>query len=405
MPPQYARRPITVGTSTPDSFASAKLGDLAAAAGIKRIHILQWRDLEDVEAGGSEVHAAEVASRWANAGLDVLMRSSFAQGQKPRAVRDGYQVVRKAGRYLVFPRAIAAELAGRNGKRDALVEIWNGMPFFSPLWARGPRITVLHHAHVDMWEQVLSPQLARVGLALETKVAPLLYRRTPIVTLSPSSKADMVERLGLKPERIHVVPPGIDDRFTPGGTKAPYPLVVFVGRLMPVKQVDVLIKVLAEVQRDVPDLQARLVGTGPERSELKALASDLGADGWLRFEGRLDDDELVELYRQAWAVTSASHAEGWGMTLTEAAACGTPAVATRITGHSDAVTDGVTGLLADSPAELARHLRAVLTDHDLRARLSANALDRASMLTWDATAAGILQVLASQGLSRRPRSA
>jgi glycosyltransferase involved in cell wall biosynthesis len=390
-----------VGTSTPDPLSGSKLGDLAAAAGIKRIHILQWRDLEDVEAGGSEVHAAEVASRWAAAGLDVLMRSSFAQGQKPRAVRDGYQVTRKAGRYLVFPRAVAAELAGRNGDRDALVEIWNGMPFFSPLWARGPRITVLHHAHVDMWAQVLSPELARMGLLLETKVAPVIYRGTDIVTLSPSSKADMVARLGLKPERIHVVPPGVDDRFTPGGERSPYPLVVFVGRLMPVKQVDVLIKVLDEVHRQVPDMQARLVGTGPERGALKTLSHELGAEGWLRFEGRLDDEELVELYRHAWVVTSASHAEGWGMTLTEAAACGTPAVATRITGHSDAVADGVTGLLADSPEELTRRLVEVLTDHELRARLSANALDRASTLTWDATAAGILQVLAQRAARSR----
>jgi glycosyltransferase involved in cell wall biosynthesis len=392
-----------VGTSTPDSPAAVKLGDLAAAAGIQRVHVLAWRDLEDVEAGGSEVHAAEVAARWAAAGLDVVMRSSFAQGQKPRAVRDGYEVVRRAGRYLVFPRAVGSELLGRHGRRDALVEVWNGMPFFSPMWARGPRVTVLHHAHVDMWDQVLSPELARLGLLLETKVAPVLYRGTEIVTLSPSSKADMVERLGLRPERVHVVPPGIDDRFRPGGEKSRHPLVVFVGRLMPVKQVDVLIRCLVEVQREVPDLQARLVGTGPERSTLKELAVDLGAEQWLRFEGRLDDDELVELYRSAWAVTSASHAEGWGMTLTEAAACGTPAVATRITGHADAVRDGETGLLADTPEQLTRQLIAILRDDGLRKRLSANALERASALTWDATAAGILGVLASSRGARRHR--
>jgi glycosyltransferase involved in cell wall biosynthesis len=143
------------------------------------------------------------------------------------------------------------------------------------------------------------------------------------------------------------------------------------------------------------------VGTGPERGALKALSHELGAEGWLRFEGRLDDEELVELYRHAWVVTSASHAEGWGMTLTEAAACGTPAVATRITGHSDAVADGITGLLADTPEELTRRLVEVLTDHELRARLSANALDRASTLTWDATAAGILQVLAQRAARSR----
>ena len=114
--------------------AVAKIGDLAAAAGLRRIHLFSWRDLADVEAGGSEVHAANVARLWAAAGLDVTLRTSYAQGQSKTVVRDGYRVVRKAGRYLVFPRSVAAELAGRMGPHDALVEYWNGMPFFSPLW-------------------------------------------------------------------------------------------------------------------------------------------------------------------------------------------------------------------------------------------------------------------------------
>ncbi|MCB1039653.1 MAG: glycosyltransferase, partial [Acidimicrobiales bacterium] len=140
-----------------------KLGDLAAAAGLRRIHLLAWRDLDDVEAGGSEVHAAEVARHWAEAGIEVVMRTSHAQGHPPRAVRDGYEVVRKAGRYLVFPRAAVAEAAHRYGRRDGLVEIWNGMPFFSPLWASGPRIVFLHHIHAEMWKMVLPPNLARAG--------------------------------------------------------------------------------------------------------------------------------------------------------------------------------------------------------------------------------------------------
>ena len=139
------------------------MGDIAAAAGLARVHMIAWRDLDDVEAGGSEIHAAEVARHWAEAGIEVLLRTSYAQGHPPRARRDGYQVVRKAGRYLVFPRAALAEVAHRYGRRDALVEIWNGMPFFSPLWATGPRVVFLHHVHADMWKMVLPPNLARIG--------------------------------------------------------------------------------------------------------------------------------------------------------------------------------------------------------------------------------------------------
>src|SRR5262245_49217690 len=116
----------------------AKIGDLAAEAGLRRIHILAWRDLADVEAGGSELHAASVARLWAEAGIDVTIRTSYAQGSPPESSRNGYRVIRRAGRYLVFPRAVVSEILGRHGPRDALVEIWNGVPWLTPLWVTGP---------------------------------------------------------------------------------------------------------------------------------------------------------------------------------------------------------------------------------------------------------------------------
>jgi glycosyltransferase involved in cell wall biosynthesis len=385
---------------TTSSDSIRKIGDLAAEAGIRRIHMLAWRDLDDVEAGGSEVHAAEIARHWAEAGIEVLARTSYAQGHPPRARRDGYEVVRKAGRYLVFPRAAASEALHRYGRRDALVEIWNGMPFFSPLWARGPRVVFLHHIHAEMWKMVLPPNLARFGDAVESRLAPRLYRASRMITLSPSSKAEMLER-GFRDERVEVVPPGLDPRFSPGGHRSPTPLVVAVGRLMPVKRFDRLIRAAVVARRSVPDLEVLIVGTGAEREALDALVDELDAASFVRFAGRVDDDELVALYRSAWLVASTSVREGWGMTLTEAAACGTPALATRIAGHVDAVAEGRSGLLADDDAELARLLAKLCTDPNLRARLSAGALEHAAQFTWAATATRIMETLADEALGRR----
>jgi glycosyltransferase involved in cell wall biosynthesis len=376
-----------------------KLGDLAASAGLRRIHLLAWRDLDDVEAGGSEVHAAEVARHWAEAGIDVVMRTSYAQGHPPRAVRDGYQVIRKAGRYLVFPRAAASEAAHRYGRRDGLVEIWNGMPFFSPLWASGPRIVFLHHIHADMWKMVLPPNLARLGDTLERRVAPRLYRGSRMVTLSPSSKAEMLE-VGFRDELVEIVPPGVDRQFRPGGERSATPLVVGVGRLVPVKRFDRLIRAVVAARRSAPDLELKLVGTGPDRHDLEVLVEELDAGSFVHFAGRVSDEELVRTYQSAWMVASSSVREGWGMTLTEAAACGTPAVATRIAGHVDALAEGRSGLLADDDADLARHLARVATDHALRERLSAGALEHAATFTWANTSTRILEVLADEALGR-----
>ena len=374
-------------------WSSTKICDLAADAGIGRIHVLAWRDLDDVEAGGSELHASTVAARWAAAGIEVVMRTSHAAGSPPRAIRNGYEIVRYAGRYLIFPRAVAAELFGRHGRRDALVEIWNGVPFLSPLWARGHRATWLHHVHEDMWPMVLPPKLARAGQLLERRFAPPFYRRTPIVTLSESSRAHILDRLRLPADNVHVVPPGIDPGFSPGA-EAPDPTVVAVGRLMPSKNFPALLDAMAAVRRKVPNARLRIIGEGYERPNLERRIAELGAAEWCTLEGRVAPEVLLEAYRSAWIVASTSRAEGWGMTLTEAAACATPAVATRIPGHTDAVVDNVTGLLVDRNDELAPAMVRLLTDHDVRQRQAAAALTRSAHFSWDRTAFDTLAVLA-----------
>jgi glycosyltransferase involved in cell wall biosynthesis len=393
------------GSVIPGSAADvAKLGDLAAEAGLHRVSMLAWRDLDDPEAGGSEVHASTVASLWAEAGIEVTMRTSFAGGQPQMSWRNGYRVIRKAGRYMVFPRAAFSEMMGWHGGRDGLVEIWNGMPFFSPVWARTPHVVWLHHVHAEMWDMTLPPKLAAVGRTLESRIAPPIYRHTPIVTLSRSSRRELVHDLRFHDRLVHVVPPGIDPRFSPGEEKSPTPLVVAVGRLVPVKQFDRLVAALVEVKQRQPQLEAVIVGEGYRRDELEAQVHEASAERWLHLPGHLTDDEVLSLYRRAWVLASTSAREGWGMTVTEAAACGTPAVVSRIAGHSDAVAEGHSGLLVDGHDEMVGALDRVIADPDLRRRLTAGARDHASRFTWGATARGTLEVLAAEAIRRRAGS-
>jgi glycosyltransferase involved in cell wall biosynthesis len=200
---------------------------------------------------------------------------------------------------------------------------------------------------------------------------------------------------------VHVVPPGIDPRFTPGGDKSPTPLVVAVGRLVPVKRFDLLVESVVELRRRHPGLECVIVGEGYRREELEAQIHQSGAERYISLPGRIGEDELIELYRMAWVLASASAREGWGMTLTEAAACGTPAVVTRIAGHEDAVAEGVSGLLVDSRDELTAGLERVLVDPALRERLTAGAIRHAEQFTWAATARGTLEVLAAEAIRRR----
>ena len=185
------------------------------------------------------------------------------------------------------------------------------------------------------------------------------------------------------------------------GEPSPTPLVVAVGRLVPVKRFDLLIDVLVALKASHPALEAVIVGEGYKRDELEAQRYAARAEDWIHLPGRSDDDEVLDLYRRAWVLASASAREGWGMTITEAAACGTPAVATRIAGHVDAVDDGTSGIVVDRD-EFVGALDRVLRDEELRTRLSRGAADHAARFTWEATALGTLEVLAADAL-RSPR--
>jgi glycosyltransferase involved in cell wall biosynthesis len=180
-------------------------------------------------------------------------------------------------------------------------------------------------------------------------------------------------------------------------------LIVAAARLAPVKRFELLLDAAAEARATVPELRVRILGEGPTAVDLRRWIRDHGAEEWVELAGHVSRPRLRDHYREAWVVASASLAEGWGLSLTEAAACGTPAVATDIRGHRSSVLDRRTGVLVP-PDRLGRALADVLSDARWRAELAENALARARTLTWDATSLGILRVFHQAVVSRARRS-
>ena len=383
----------------PDTYVDAarplpEVVERARRLGIRHVVAVTWRDLDAPDAGGSEVHLAEVTRRWADAGLDVSVRAA-AVPDGPRSVtRNGVEVHRRGGRVGVFPGAALDTLRGRLGPADGVVDVFHGMPFLVPLWTRRPRVAVAHHCHIGTWRDLAPPGLAQIGHLTERFGVRAVYRRTPIVTLSPSSAAEITEHMGVAADRLRIGPVGVDDNYDvdPGVPRSERPLVVAGGRFMPPKGLDLLPGLLAAVRERVPDLEAVVFGDGPGRAAVAAEVAERGAGGWLRLAGFVDRDEQIDLYRRAWLLAAPSRREGWNMTITEAAACGTPAVVTRIPGHVDAVVDGETGRLADIGA-LAPTIAEVLSDEGQRRRLAAGAVARARRFRWEHTAAVILDAL------------
>ena len=392
------------GVEANQRAASDALLGVAAASGMRRVVILLWRDIADPDAGGSEMHADHIARQWAEAGIDVTMRTSSPSGHMEVEERGGYRVVRRSSRMSVFATSIRDQLFGRLGPSDGVLEVWNGVPYLSPLWCRQPHVTFIHHVHREMWDLTLPPRLATFGRLLEQRIAPPFYRRSRVLTPSATSKQCIVDYLRLPAANISVVEPGVDPVFTPGGPRSPDPTILAVGRLVPYKRVHKLIDMMSLVRQHVPRARLVIVGDGHQRPALERLIDERDARAHVDLRGRISDAELVTAYRSAWVLTSASIAEGWGLTITEAAACGTPAVVSRVGGHCDAVDENTSGLLATTDDDLVAGLVRVLEDDGLRRRLADGALMGAANRTWAATSLRVLEALAAASDDRRSRS-
>jgi D-inositol-3-phosphate glycosyltransferase len=217
------------------------------------------------------------------------------------------------------------------------------------------------------------------------------------------------------PTRVEVVHPGVDlDVFSPRdraetraelGLPVDASVLLFAGRIQPLKAPDVLLRAVAELLAQSPELRSRLVvpvvggpsGSGLEHPEsLAQLSTELGLDDVVRFVPPVGQAELARWYAAATLVAVPSYNESFGLVAAEAQATGTPVVAAAVGGLTTVVADGRSGLLVDThdPRDWAAALRRVVTDDDLRLRLEAGALEQARSFSWERTAEATLDVYA-----------
>jgi glycosyltransferase involved in cell wall biosynthesis len=315
----------------------------------------------------------EVASRWARAGCDVGWISGHYRGGKRLEVLDGIRVHRVGGHFSLYPLAAIIYLFRLRKRYDVVVDCENGIPFFTPLYSRKPIVLVVFHVHAEVFRTELPRSLSRIALFLEGWLMPRVYRRTELVTISPSTMSDL-QAAGYEPERITIVKSGVDlPRAHPEAHRSPAPLLLYLGRLKRYKSVDVLLRAMPAILSRFPDAKLAIVGQGPDRERLERIAWNLGLAGSVRFRGYLDRRSRDELLASAWVSICPSAFEGFGVTCLEANAWGTPVVAANVPGLRDAVLDGQTGLLVPhgDSERLAAALTLLLGDADQRLRLGA----------------------------------
>ena len=383
------------------------------------------------DSGGMNVYIAETAKRIAARGteVEIFTRATSALTLDNRQLADGVTVRHiSAGpfeglRKEDLPAQLCAVTAGVLRAEAQRPEGFYNL-IHSHYWLSGQvgwiaqerwNVPLVHTMHT--MARVKNLQLAQ-GDSPEPAIREIgeeqvVNAADRLVANTDAEARELIDLYHAAPDRVRVVNPGVDlQQFTPGsktnaraelGVATDAIVLLFVGRIQPLKAPDVLISAAAELVRTNPDLRSKLVvaicggpsGSGLERpTALMDLASELGISDCVRFEPPAERSRLVQWFRAADLNIVPSYSESFGLVALEAQACGTPVIAANVGGLPTAVKNGVSGVLVNGhdPRHWANVINETLNDAGLLAQLSNGAVAHASQFGWDATADRLFQV-------------
>jgi len=354
-----------------------------------RLLVVNWNDRENPYAGGAEVHLHEIFGRLASRGHDVTLLCSGWEGASERSTLDGIEVVR-VGRRWTFPLHVPGAWRRLRARGfDVVVENLNKLPLFLPTWIPVPAAVLVNHLFGRTAFREAAWPAAAVVWAAE-RLIPALYADVPFQAVSESTAEDLVRR-GIDGRRVEVIYGAVDhDRYRPSPTSERFstPTFVYVGRLKRYKGLDRPIRALGRAEGAAASARLVVAGTGEDRERLEGIAREVGVAERVTFPGWVTEERKIELLRHAWANVYPSPKEGWGLTNLEAAACGTPTLASDAPGLRESVVDGRTGRLVphDDLAAWAAGMEELAGDRSLVEALGEAAREHAARYTWERSA-------------------
>jgi glycosyltransferase involved in cell wall biosynthesis len=315
----------------------------------------------------------EVARRLVEQGDFVEWFASSFPGAPPEETLDGVRIIRGGRQWTVHWFAFRHYRSTLSRSFDVVVDEVNTIPFFTPLWAKVPVMMFIHQLAREVWWYEARFPLNAIGFLLE----PLylrFYRHVQVVTVSASTRDDL-RRLGFK-SAITIVPEGIEPVEPSNAVKTNEARFLYVGRLAPSKRIGHMIEALAQFRQETGTGTLWLAGSGSNRYQesLVELALRLKVEDSVKFWGRVSAPEKHRLMGEARALLMTSVREGWGLVVTEANACGTPAIVYDVPGLRDSVRNGSTGLIVPAkPSSLAEAMVRLWTEPLLQRTLATQA--------------------------------
>ena len=342
---------------------------------------LAHRDPLNPRAGGAERTISEVCTRLHQKGHKIILLTGGWKGCKRLENFQGIEIHRfgkNIGPHLALPVFLLKY------RFDLVVnDLGHAVPWFSSTILNKHNIVFFRHLHARSLPGQVSPVISKLITAIE-RCYFILYHDTVFVTESTTSENDLLT-LGIKKDRIILNPPGVDRKLFHSAAKSKYPSMVYFGGMRRYKRPEEILYLLKSLLKKLGDLKLFIIGTGPEEQNMKRLANELNVQNYVEFKGRISSEELSAIVASSWLNVHSSVTEGWGLSILEASAAGTPTVSYSVPGVRDTVEDGLNGIKVEDGNRdaLADAALSILNDPE---RWWSSSVKVAEKYSWDKTA-------------------
>lgn len=305
-----------------------------------RILWLAHRDPLNPRAGGAERTIFEVGIRLIDKGHTVILIAASWKGCKSIENYQGIEIHRigkNFGPHLALPVLLLRH------NFDLIVnDLGHAVPWFFSTILNKHNIVFFRHLHARSLNGQVNPIIARFITAIE-KCYFILYHDSVFITESNTSRDDL-QKLGINEEKIIMNPPGVDRTLFHPIPKLKYPTLVYFGGMRKYKRPQEVLYLLKTLNGKLSNLKLFIIGKGPEESSMKQLTYELKLQNYVEFKGRVSSKELSVIVSSSWLNIHTSVTEGWGLSILEASAAGTPTVAYDVPGVRDSVENGQNGI-------------------------------------------------------------
>ena len=359
---------------------------------------MNWKDILNPGSGGAEVLTDALASHLSETN-DVFFITSSFPGAKHTQTHNNYTILRRGNTLTCILHAFFIYKKLSTEKNfDLIIDQAHGIPFFSILYPRRPKILILiHEVAGELWSSVLPHTIGKIVDTIWLR----LYKNQQFITVSNSTKQELTENYIIE-KNISIVPNFTDIALDAIPEKATYPTILVLGRIAPVKRIEHAIAAYRITKQEVPNLKLIIVGKTEEKymDYFQTIKKDIAADNDITLICNASEEEKFMYLKKSYLLIMPSKKEGYGIAILEAAACGTPAIGYDVPGTRDAIIDNKTGLLADqeTPKALAGCIEKILTNlgkfNQLQEEGFTNAHQqqkRHTISTWNAILKQIIQ--------------